>query len=180
MLALLLRIPPPLLHHPPLLLHHCLQLHPLTPELMKTKSHKIVEHFSQSLFFRSQIFILHIHVKMFIYLLTFVEYDMLTSPVLMTNDVIIYVGGVAGLYAGPSYCQSHMFWWTFFGGHFLTSKKTINTRDTIYTHFQGITNNIYGFGRPFFAPSFFCPSTHISTRPYSFLTIQMMGGRVSA
>jgi hypothetical protein len=28
-------------------------------------------------------------------------------------------------------------------------------RDTIYTHFQDITNNIYGFGRPFFAPSFF-------------------------
>ena len=23
--------------------------------------------------------------------------------------------------------------------------------DTIYTHFQGITDNIYGFGRPFFA-----------------------------
>ena len=33
-------------------------------------------------------------------------------------------------------------------------KWTINTRDTIFTHFQGITNNIYGFGRPFFAPSF--------------------------
>ena len=27
-----------------------------------------------------------------------------------------------------------------------------NTRDTIFTHFQGITNNIYGFGRAFFAP----------------------------
>ena len=50
---------------------------------------------------------------------------------------------------------------------------------TIFTHFQGITNNIYGFGRPFFAPSFFYPSTHISTRPYSFLPVQMMGGRVS-
>ena len=25
-----------------------------------------------------------------------------------------------------------------------------HTYDTIYTHFQGITNNIYGFGRPFF------------------------------
>ena len=24
-----------------------------------------------------------------------------------------------------------------------------HTYDTIYTHFQGITNNIYGFGRPF-------------------------------
>ena len=31
-------------------------------------------------------------------------------------------------------------------------KWTTNTYDTIYTHFQGITNNIYGFGRPFFAP----------------------------
>ena len=35
----------------------------------------------------------------------------------------------------------------------------------------------------FFAPSVFLPvhhpSTHISTRPYSFLPIQMAGGRVS-
>ena len=30
--------------------------------------------------------------------------------------------------------------------------------DTIYTHFWGITDNIYGFGRPFFAPSHFYPS----------------------
>ena len=37
-----------------------------------------------------------------------------------------------------------------------------HTCDTIITDFQGITNNIYGFGRPFFG-SFFCPSTHIST-----------------
>ena len=29
-----------------------------------------------------------------------------------------------------------------------------HTCDTIYTHFQGISNNIYGFWRPFF-PSFF-------------------------
>ena len=29
-------------------------------------------------------------------------------------------------------------------------KWTTNTRDTIFTHFQGITSNIYGFGRPFF------------------------------
>ena len=29
-----------------------------------------------------------------------------------------------------------------------------HTCDTIYTHYQGITNNMYGFGRPFFAPSF--------------------------
>ena len=28
-----------------------------------------------------------------------------------------------------------------------------HTYDTIYTHFQGITNNIYGFGRPFFVLS---------------------------
>ena len=34
-------------------------------------------------------------------------------------------------------------------------KWTTNTRDTIFTHFQGIPNNIYGFGRPFFAPSIF-------------------------
>ena len=33
-----------------------------------------------------------------------------------------------------------------------------HTCDTIFTHFQGITNNIYGFGRHFFAPSFFYPS----------------------
>ena len=43
-----------------------------------------------------------------------------------------------------------------------------HTCDTIYTHFQGITNNIYDFGR-LFAPSFLYPSIHISTRPYSFL-----------
>ena len=57
-----------------------------------------------------------------------------------------------------------------------------HTYDTIYTHFQGITNSIYGFGRPFFVPSFFTrpqPVLHISTRPYSFLPVQMTGGRVS-
>ena len=37
-------------------------------------------------------------------------------------------------------------------------KWTTNTCDTIFTHFQGITNNIYGFGR-LFAPSFFYLST---------------------
>ena len=60
-------------------------------------------------------------------------------------------------------------------------KWATNTYDTIYTHFQGITNNIYGFGigRDFFAPSFLS-STHISTGPYSFLPVQMTGGRVSA
>ena len=48
-----------------------------------------------------------------------------------------------------------------------------HTCDTIFTHFQGITNNIYGFGRRFFASSVFYLSTHISTRPYSFLPVQM-------
>ena len=63
-------------------------------------------------------------------------------------------------------------------------KWTTNTRDTIITHFQGITNNIYSFGIPFsflllhFLPIHH-PSTHISTRPYLFLTVQMTGGRVS-
>ena len=54
-------------------------------------------------------------------------------------------------------------------------KWATNTYDTIYTHFQGITNNIYGFGRPFLYPS----TTHISARPSSFLPVLMMGGRVS-
>ena len=54
-----------------------------------------------------------------------------------------------------------------------------HTYDTIYTHFQGITDNIYGFGRLFFAPSFSYLSTYISTRPYSFLSIQMTGGQDS-
>ena len=52
---------------------------------------------------------------------------------------------------------------TCFGGH-----VDVYTYDIIYIHFQGITNYIYGFGRPFFAPSGFYPSTHISTHPYSF------------
>ena len=58
-------------------------------------------------------------------------------------------------------------------------KWTTNTCDTIYTHFQGITNNIYGFGRPFLFLLLFLPVHHISTRPYSFLPVQMTGGRVS-
>ena len=34
-----------------------------------------------------------------------------------------------------------------------------HTCDTIYTHFWGITDNMYGFGRLFiFDPSFFYPS----------------------
>ena len=46
------------------------------------------------------------------------------------------------------------------------------TCDTIYTHFQGINNNIYGFGRPFFGSfiflpvhPYFCPSIFGFTRP---------------
>ena len=55
-----------------------------------------------------------------------------------------------------------------------------HTSDTIFTHFQGITNNIYGFGRPpFFGSFIFLPVHHISTHPYSLLPVQMMGGRVS-
>ena len=52
-------------------------------------------------------------------------------------------------------------------------KWTTNTRDTIFTHFQGITSNIYVFGRPFLLHL----STNISTRPYSLLPVQMTGGR---
>ena len=50
-------------------------------------------------------------------------------------------------------------------------KWTTNTRDTIYTHFQGVTNNIYGFGRPFLLlhfftrPPYFYPSIFVFTRP---------------
>ena len=50
-------------------------------------------------------------------------------------------------------------------------KWATNTHDTIYTHFQGITNNIYGFGRFFlllhFLPvhPYFRPSIFIFTRP---------------
>ena len=58
-----------------------------------------------------------------------------------------------------------------------------HTCDTIYTHIQGITNNIYGFGTPFcsfiFVPVHH-PSTHISTGPQLFLSVQMTGGRVYA
>ena len=47
-----------------------------------------------------------------------------------------------------------------------------HTCDTIFTHFQGITNNIYGFGRPFIflllhftRPLYFYPSIFVFTRP---------------
>ena len=52
-------------------------------------------------------------------------------------------------------------------------KWATNTHDTIYTHCQGITNNIYGFGKTFilfFAPSYFYPST-TCTHPYTYLSI---------
>ena len=86
-----------------------------------------------------------------------------------------------GLYAGSNYCQSHVLvdtwmltvkliyklsncaWWPEMGYK--------HTFDTIYTHFQGITYNIYGFGRPsFFYPSttcppYFYPSIFVFTRP---------------
>ena len=76
---------------------------------------------------------------------------------------------------------------TWFGGHMdvncsasLQTLKCVwwpemdyrHTCDTIFTHFQGITNNTYGFGRRFFAPSFslpvhqyFYPSIFVFTRP---------------
>ena len=48
-------------------------------------------------------------------------------------------------------------------------KWTTNTCDTIYTHFQGITYNIYGFGRLllYFLPvhPYFYPSIFVFTRP---------------
>ena len=46
-----------------------------------------------------------------------------------------------------------------------------HTYDTIFTDFQGITNNIYGFGRPFLLlhfftrPPYFYPSMFVFTRP---------------
>ena len=47
-----------------------------------------------------------------------------------------------------------------------------HTRDTIYTHFQGITDNIYGFGR-LFCSLIVYPFSHISTYPQQILPIQM-------
>ena len=49
------------------------------------------------------------------------------------------------------------FWMCLMTWNGLQLKKYKHTCDTIFTHFQGITNNIYGFGRPFFAPSVFYP-----------------------
>ena len=45
------------------------------------------------------------------------------------------------------------------------------TTDTIYTHYQGITNNIYGFGRPFLllillpVHPYYYPSIFVFTHP---------------
>ena len=59
-------------------------------------------------------------------------------------------------------------------------KWTTNTRDNIFTHFQGITNNIYGFGRPFLFWSLIFLPVHSYFYPSIFvLPVQMMGGRVS-
>ena len=49
-------------------------------------------------------------------------------------------------------------------------KWATNTHDTIYTHFQGLTNNIYGFERlasSNFLPvhPYFCPSIFVFTHP---------------
>ena len=55
-----------------------------------------------------------------------------------------------------------------------------HTYDTIYTQFWDITDNIYGFGRPFLLLNFFYLSSHISTCPKRFLPIQKTGGQVSA
>ena len=63
---------------------------------------------------------------------------------------------------------------------FSHEKDYKHTCDTIYAHFQGITNNMYAFGRNSFAHSLFYPSTHISTHPYWFFPVQMTGGWVSA
>ena len=50
-----------------------------------------------------------------------------------------------------------------------------HTCDTIYTHFQGITNNIYGFGRPFFLHLNFVtrPPIFRTTSIYSFLPVHI-------
>jgi len=63
----------------------------------------------------------------------------------------------------PVYKLSKCAWWPEMGYK--------HTYDTIYTHFQGITDNIYGFGSPFLLLHFFYPSTHISARPCSVLPV---------
>ena len=42
----------------------------------------------------------------------------------------------------------------------------LQTHDTIYTHFQGITSNIYGFGRPFLL-------LNLCTRPLIYIYIYL-------
>ena len=51
------------------------------------------------------------------------------------------------------YCLLSQF--TIFTVSYDLKKDYKHTCDTIYTHFQGITNNIYGFVRNCFVPSFF-------------------------
>ena len=82
----------------------------------------------------------------------------------INNNILIFklvaaaVMSVAGLYAGSNMC------------------------DTTDTHFKGITDNIYDFGRLnfYFCAPFFFPSINIPTRPKQVLPIQVPSGRVSA
>ena len=43
--------------------------------------------------------------------------------------------------------------------------------DTIFAHFQGITNNIYGFGRPFFSLLHFFNNHPPPVHPYFYMSI---------
>ena len=54
-----------------------------------------------------------------------------------------------------------------------------HTYDTIYTHFQGIANNVYGLGRPFFCSFIFLPVDQYFYLSIFVLLIQMMGGWLS-
>ena len=83
---------------------------------------------------------------------------------------------ISGLYAGYNYCQSRH---TCFGGHMDVNFEMLNLNG-LQAHvtpfsltFQGITNNIYGFGRLLLLHFFTRPP--IFTRPHSFLPIQMTG-----
>ena len=89
------------------------------------------------------------------------------SSKLLSIERFLIQNSEPGLYAGSNYCQSHVLvdmwmlsvklvyklsncaWWPEMGCK--------HTFDTFYTHFQGITNNIYGFGRPFFCSFLFLP-----------------------
>ena len=54
-------------------------------------------------------------------------------------------------------------------------KWATNTHYTIYCHFQDTTNNMHGFGRNLLPLHFFTRPPIITTRPYSFLPVQMTG-----